>query len=225
MTCGVYKLIFPNGKIYVGSSLNMENRLREHKRMLNKGVHHSKKLQYAFNKHGMPEFYFVLICRPEDRLMYEQNCMDIWKPDCNMSMIAGSIEHTPETRKAIGEANSRRPPLTAEQSAQRSASRKGIPIGVGHACSEKTKEKLRVKAIARPASESMREKNRQRMFGNTYRRGTTQSEETKTKIGLGCKGKNMGNQFGLGKTRTPEQRAIMSERAKAGWEKRRARIA
>lgn len=48
---GVYKIEnIHTGKMYVGSSVNIEKRWKEHMRMLESGTHHSTKLQRAWNK-------------------------------------------------------------------------------------------------------------------------------------------------------------------------------
>lgn len=62
MTCGIYKLVF-NGttKSYIGQSLNIESRYRDHVYFLNKGLH-SAKLQSAYNMYGLPTFEIVEDC-------------------------------------------------------------------------------------------------------------------------------------------------------------------
>lgn len=48
---GVYKIEnIHTGKMYVGSSVNIEKRWKEHMRMLESGTHHSTKLQRVWNK-------------------------------------------------------------------------------------------------------------------------------------------------------------------------------
>ena len=39
-------------KVYVGSSIDITSRVRNHIKDLNRGIHHSMKLQRSFNKHG-----------------------------------------------------------------------------------------------------------------------------------------------------------------------------
>jgi len=50
-----------NGKVYVGSSIRMNHRKYEHFCDLNKGKHHSIKLQRAYNKYGKDSFIFEVI--------------------------------------------------------------------------------------------------------------------------------------------------------------------
>lgn len=47
---GIYKIENTNnGKVYIGRSKNIEERWKQHKRMLENGTHHSVKLQRAYN--------------------------------------------------------------------------------------------------------------------------------------------------------------------------------
>jgi group I intron endonuclease len=47
-----------NGKRYVGSAVNVDKRLRDHRALLNKGAHHCRSLQYAWVKHSEAAFIF-----------------------------------------------------------------------------------------------------------------------------------------------------------------------
>lgn len=62
MTVGIYIIrnLF-NGKVYVGSSATVEERWTTHKRKLNRGTHHARKLQNAWNKYGASGFEFRII--------------------------------------------------------------------------------------------------------------------------------------------------------------------
>jgi group I intron endonuclease len=48
---GIYKISFED-KCYIGSSVNLYNRLHRHKCDLNKDKHHSEYMQNVYNKHG-----------------------------------------------------------------------------------------------------------------------------------------------------------------------------
>lgn len=67
---GVYEIInVVNGKKYIGSSINIEKRRREHFNELRKGTHYSKHLQRAVNIYGLDNFKFnVLELAPKDTL-------------------------------------------------------------------------------------------------------------------------------------------------------------
>lgn len=56
---GVYKITNTiNNKIYIGESLNIEERWNEHKQDLEDGTHHSYKLQQDYNTYGIDKFKF-----------------------------------------------------------------------------------------------------------------------------------------------------------------------
>lgn len=64
---GVYEIRNAlNNKRYIGSSINIYRRWRDHKRMLNLSVHPNKHLQSAWNKYGEKHFVFKILetCEP-----------------------------------------------------------------------------------------------------------------------------------------------------------------
>ena len=58
MRCGIYII---DNKVYVGSSIDIDKRLYNHKYMLNKNGHDNNYLQNAFNKYGVLNFIFDTI--------------------------------------------------------------------------------------------------------------------------------------------------------------------
>lgn len=59
---GIYKITNKvNGKFYIGSSRNIDKRLREHKRELRLNIHINPHLQSAWNKYGSENFTFEII--------------------------------------------------------------------------------------------------------------------------------------------------------------------
>jgi group I intron endonuclease len=62
MACGIYKIKnLVDGKIYIGSSINVENREYKHFWMLNKNIHDNNHLQNSYNKIGSENFKFEVI--------------------------------------------------------------------------------------------------------------------------------------------------------------------
>lgn len=104
MNTGVYIIENKvNGRIYVGSSVNIKKRWRQHARALEAGKHHSRFMQRAWDKYGKDAFVFrvALACREKHCLMYEQAYIDGLKPDYNSRPNASSqlgYKHTAETR-------------------------------------------------------------------------------------------------------------------------------
>lgn len=59
---GIYKIRNKvNGKVYIGQSMDIEERWNEHKHMLKTGTHHSYKLQKDYNSYGSLCFEFEVI--------------------------------------------------------------------------------------------------------------------------------------------------------------------
>lgn len=82
MKSGVYQIInIINGKRYIGSSIDVERRFKEHRRHLCGNYHHNEHLQNAWNKYGEESFMFELIerCEPEDCAKIEQQFIDYYK--------------------------------------------------------------------------------------------------------------------------------------------------
>ena len=62
MTCGIYCIANSiNGKVYIGQSRDVENRLSDHKTRLRGGYHLNSHLQHSFNKYGEDVFEFRLL--------------------------------------------------------------------------------------------------------------------------------------------------------------------
>lgn len=62
MGCGIYKIEnLVDKKVYIGSSLNLENREYKHFWMLKRGSHDNQHLQNSYNKFGLDSFKFDII--------------------------------------------------------------------------------------------------------------------------------------------------------------------
>ncbi len=82
-TPGIYKITcIKNGRIYIGSSINVQRRWLEHKRELNKKDHHNIHLQRAWNKYGAQHFIFQVIeyCGQDELFNREQYWLDKLQP-------------------------------------------------------------------------------------------------------------------------------------------------
>jgi len=83
MTIGVYQIKnIINNKIYIGSSKNIERRWKEHKKHLNKDLHHSYKLQRDWKEFGEDNFILEVIdeVNIEQLKEYEQYWLDTLIP-------------------------------------------------------------------------------------------------------------------------------------------------
>lgn len=142
---GIYKIINKiNGKGYVGSAIDVEDRWACHRSLLLRGKHHSKHLQRAWNKDGEDRFEFILIEQISNvnlLIEREQYWIDYYKSyddkfGYNICPKAGSklgFKHSEESKKKM-----RSKTLTDEQ---KEHLRK---INLGKKASEETKRKISV---------------------------------------------------------------------------------
>lgn len=95
-----------NGKKYIGSAIHFHKRWIRHKSALKSGLHHSEKLQRAWNKYGSDAFelsILEIIDNKESMLSREQYWMDLTKCSevgYNILCTAGSMlgkKHKPES--------------------------------------------------------------------------------------------------------------------------------
>lgn len=90
---GIYKIENKvNGKLYVGSSVDIYNRWCQHINGLDSKTHKNKHLISSWHKYGEDEFEFVVIeeCGSENLIEREQYWMDTLKPEYNKTKIASS---------------------------------------------------------------------------------------------------------------------------------------
>lgn len=100
---GVYQIYNPiNNKRYIGSSINVERRLKEHLRNLKKNTHCNVHLQSAYNKYkDVLQFQFLEECEPDECLIFEQYYLDyITNPYLRYLADPGNTYTTKELRDA-----------------------------------------------------------------------------------------------------------------------------
>lgn len=130
-----------NGKIYIGSSVDMAARWGVHRHQLRKGEHHSVKLQRAWNKYGEEVFKFcVLEVVPEKNMLtsYEQAWMDklhAVHKGYNVKPFAGSnIGYTPTLASRMKMSKSRTGmKRTLESRRKQSEAMRGVALSKDHA--------------------------------------------------------------------------------------------
>lgn len=110
MKSGIYWIVGPTGKAYIGSSQNIEKRLRQHRNELVRGVHANAHLQRAFDKYGVNAFLFTPLefCAVERLIEREQHHIDSFDFDTlyNARPIAESnrgVKRAPDVRAAMSE--------------------------------------------------------------------------------------------------------------------------
>lgn len=102
MNSGIYQIVLPSGRKYIGSAKNFAARWRVHKSRLIAGNHHNRLLQAAWRKYGDAlKFERLIICAVADLLFYEQRAIDVIGPELNVLRVAGNsigYRHTKETK-------------------------------------------------------------------------------------------------------------------------------
>jgi len=179
---GIYRVLNKiNGKMYIGSAVNIKKRWAQHRRDLRGNKHHSQYLQNSWAKYGEENFVFEVILDVEDKnnlIKWEQVWMDALKPEYNMCKVAGSclgIKASDETRAKLSAVHKGRV-LSDEHKAKMSAAQKGKVI------SEEHKAKLSAAAKGRVISAETKAKLSAAQKGNTNGVGYKHSEENKAKI-------------------------------------------
>ena len=203
MTCGIYMIQNKvNGKIYIGQSVNIEKRWKNHKSELRGNHHDNEHLQHAWNKYGEDNFEFTVICECDENQLNareEYYIFELMSYDrrvgYNRTYGGGSglpTEETrqkrseiqkirmsnPEIRKKISEA------LKGEKNPNYGRTGEKHPLYGTHLSEEQRKR----------ISEANKGENHP-MYGRTGKLspnyGKLRSEETKRKISEAKKGKHL----------------------------------
>lgn len=111
---GIYKIANKvTGEIYIGSSVNINNRFRYHKSKLIKNCHDNDHLQKVFNKYGLENLSFEIIEIVNDvtnLIKLEQYYIDSLNPKYNICKITGSclgIKLTKEHKLKLSKNNAK----------------------------------------------------------------------------------------------------------------------
>jgi hypothetical protein len=84
---GIYLLIV-NGKRYIGSSVNINKRVTEHKRLLRLGKHYNYLLQKEYDISPVVNAFCITECDKDYLLLEEQYYLDKEAPELNLSILA-----------------------------------------------------------------------------------------------------------------------------------------
>lgn len=200
---GVYVITnTSNGKVYVGSAVNVRRRWGEHRRTLRLGSHHSRTLQRAWMKYGEQSFHLHVVCVLTDKtglVICEQSWLDKLRPfDPSRGY---NINPTAQSRLGAK--------WTPERRAEFSASRKGF-------CKGKTLTHEHKQALmnGRNAAGFSEETRRKMSEAARARARPPLSEETKRKIGEANRGRKLPPV-------AESTRAKLSAAAKVDWQKRK----
>lgn len=86
---GIYEIkCLASGKVYIGQTVDLNRRLKDHLRCLRKGTHHNKYLQRAFDKYGEEYFTFSVL---QNCTASELDACEQWwiQQRCSMDRKAG----------------------------------------------------------------------------------------------------------------------------------------
>lgn len=190
--CGIYKITnMINGKVYIGQSINIKARWKDHVNTLNRKDSHSVLLQRAWNKYGEESFSFeILELCTEDMLdEVEIKYIDLYDAHNNGYNIepgGNKNKHlSEETKQKIGDANRGRR-HTKESKIKMSKSRTGENNGMyGRTHSIESRRKMSEAKKGKPGHQSSAKQKDAARRSNT---GKVVSEETRQKISQANKG-------------------------------------
>jgi group I intron endonuclease len=209
--CGVYEIVSPSGKRYIGSSNNVPKRWREHRRILGHGTHHSPILQAAYRKYGSDglTFRMLMVCRAEDLRFFEQRMLDGLKPEYNISESAGGYlpgytmsDEVREKSAAARRGKKQSPEWIASRVAGRSGYRHSpevaAKIGAANRGKKRTPEQIEVNRNSRkvrgtdhPLYEKPVSPERKAHLSKVHK-GKTVSDDVRARTSQTMKGMNAG---------------------------------
>ena len=89
--CGIYAIEDREKRVYIGSSVNIRRRWREHAKALQSRKHHNPKLQQAWSQRG-PDFFewrvLQYVERESELNRFEQYWIDVLGPWYNVALVA-----------------------------------------------------------------------------------------------------------------------------------------
>lgn len=132
---GIYSIVGPRGRLYIGQTHSFSRRWMEHRSALRGDRHHCAALQHSWNKHGEEAFQF------EPMFVVPESCRDTveqkWFDMLGRSLYNSALD-------VLSPARGRK--ASAETRAKMSASHKGQPHGP---MSDETKSKISAARIGK----------------------------------------------------------------------------
>jgi group I intron endonuclease len=146
---GVYSVISPTGKIYIGSSVDINRRFYMYKLIQ---CHKQKKLYNSLKKYGYDAHVFSIlkVCEPEERFKYERE----------YGVLFNSVQ---DGLNCCLPADGELPPISRPRTPEQIE--KMRQINLGRKASEATREKHRIAALKRKQTEATKQKLRDLWIG------------------------------------------------------------
>lgn len=234
---GIYKITNAvNGKVYVGSSVYINNRWKHHKYKLRKNKHGNQHLQRSWNKYGEDKFVFEVIEECDLSSLYiRENYWVSYYDSLNKDKGYNLDKVLPDGRKE----------MSKETRIKIGLAHKGKATRTGATLSEETKRAISESHKGKKLSKETRQKISNSLIGNKRTLGHKLSEEHKRKISSILAGRKredlfgvelseehkekisnglIGNKNSLGKKLPPRSSELIkkySDAAKKMWEKRK----
>lgn len=188
--CGIYCLFHAlTNKRYIGQSVDMAQRKREHFSELNRGIHPNAYLQNLAKKYGVNSFEFRVLEEVTEGMLdvKEAEWIKFYHTTdrilgCNLQ-TGGKLHkhHSPETRRKIGDGN--RGKFVPDSVGKKiSVALQGNSNSLGHVESEENKEKHRLFMTGKQYALGCNPSPESRLRMSLASRGKPKSEETRTKM-------------------------------------------
>ena len=162
---GIYRIInIDNNKVYIGSSTNINKRIKTHIYKLNGNEHWNTHLQASYNKEkGNFKFEIVELCEEQHMIDKEQIWINYFnsndnKYGYNRKGAGWSGKHSEETKLKIKEKRSTQimKPMKQETKDKIGLANRTSPKKIGHKHTQETKDKIRNIHSGRKISEKSR---------------------------------------------------------------------